>query len=533
MKKSILYLILLILIVGGISAYHMKKLSPGTKSTVKSEYTDYFPVPELGDLYILKTPDSLHQYFKITRIFSADSFALAYGTEKVTPEETTRYFWGKSTIESDLLFEENKREYINFQDLKAIFESENFAVIYRYRNQKMDLPWYAWLFNSSFGFPIISFLIFIIMWIFSGVGQVLHHFIPKIPAQIGYYSLTMFLMFLYFISAHHEFFFPDTWIAILYTILAIPSFLLVYRYISVRYFSKMEFANREALRFVTMSVGGITFEILGFSVGFLIYFIFPEWKTHHVDYLTGIKMVLYPTVLIWTAIATSNSLNNIRQKFNQLKAKEKNLVKAQKSELSSKAELDALQARINPHFLYNSLNSIASLAQIDPKKTEEMAIALSQFYKYSTNRADEYMTSVADEVEILKTYLEIEKIRFGERLQFGIDTHNLKNEWQIPRFLLQPLAENAVKYGYNKTTNQILIEVKISDSAQQLTIEILDSGTPFLEDMKIGYGLSSIQKKLQLLFPERHSLEFINQPKKSVIIKINFVIPTVVEESDV
>jgi LytS/YehU family sensor histidine kinase len=103
-------------------------------------------------------------------------------------------------------------------------------------------------------------------------------------------------------------------------------------------------------------------------------------------------------------------------------------------ELKAKAELKSLQSQINPHFLYNSLNSIASLAPVDAQKTQKMAHSLSDLFKYSINRKDKKTSTVHDEVEMVKTYLDIEKIRFGERLQFTVMVDNDLENHKIPYF---------------------------------------------------------------------------------------------------
>lgn len=87
--------------------------------------------------------------------------------------------------------------------------------------------------------------------------------------------------------------------------------------------------------------------------------------------------------------------------------------------MASTAELEALQSRVNPHFLYNSLNSIAALAPVDAEKTEEMALALSEFYRYCTNRSDEIEHTVQSEINIVDAYLKVEAIRFGEKIVFS------------------------------------------------------------------------------------------------------------------
>jgi len=149
-----------------------------------------------------------------------------------------------------------------------------------------------------------------------------------------------------------------------------------------------------------------------------------------------------------------------------------------------------------------------------------MAIALSHFFKYSTNRQTENWSTIETEMEVLETYLDIEKIRFGERLQFKSSCLDELMEIKMPRFLLQPLVENAIKYGYDKATNNIAIELVIRQQNEQLQFQLFDGGTPFPDNMPSGYGLQSIRKKLALLYPEKHELAFINEPKKHVLITL-------------
>lgn len=219
-------------------------------------------------------------------------------------------------------------------------------------------------------------------------------------------------------------------------------------------------------------------------------------------------------------LATGNFLNNFRKHYYQLKDKEKTLGDAQKNELKSEAALAALQSRINPHFLYNALNSITSLAQEDAVKTEKMAMALSKFYKYSTNRKEEHWTSIAEELELLDTYLVIEKIRFGEQLAVNYKLDPSLKNLRIPRFLLQPLVENAIKYGYNERRKQTEVTIDINKQKEQLQISVKDKGIPFSDTMELGYGLRSVQKKLKLLYPDQHKIDFVNTPEKGVIITL-------------
>ncbi|MFN8349065.1 MAG: histidine kinase [Spirosomataceae bacterium] len=191
--------------------------------------------------------------------------------------------------------------------------------------------------------------------------------------------------------------------------------------------------------------------------------------------------------------------------------------------LKTKAELDALQAKINPHFLYNSLNSIAGLVHLDPDKAEQMTLLLSKLFRYVTNKTADYFDSLANELEMVATYLEIEQVRFGDRLSFRIivKEDSLKNA-QIPRFLIQPVVENAIKHGIAKIAERGVIEIRITQEHDSLHIAVHDNGPLFPEPIGGGYGLQSIQHKLRLLYGGNADLTLQNTPLKQVLIALPF-----------
>ncbi|MCU0450225.1 MAG: histidine kinase [Bernardetiaceae bacterium] len=193
-------------------------------------------------------------------------------------------------------------------------------------------------------------------------------------------------------------------------------------------------------------------------------------------------------------------------------------------QLKTKAELDALQARINPHFLHNALNSVASLIHQDPDRAEQMVLLLSKFYRYSTGQADNgHLAPLADELELVTTYLKVEKMRFGDRLQYAIEVADeALRQVPVPRFLLQPLAENAIKHGLAKTATPGLIRLRASAENGFLHLEVSDPGPPFPPVPHLGYGLQSIQDRLRLLYGPEARLQWRNEPHKHVIIAIPY-----------
>lgn len=181
--------------------------------------------------------------------------------------------------------------------------------------------------------------------------------------------------------------------------------------------------------------------------------------------------------------------------------KEKIKKESEYKALIREAELQALKSQINPHFLFNSLNSISSLTVSNPEKAQEMVINLSTFMRYSLMHNEKEMVLFSRELENIKLYLSIEKVRFGKKLnpEFEIDEHCLNAE--IPNMILQPLYENAIKYGVYETTDQVTIHTECECDGNILKITITndyDAGT--INRRGEGIGLRNIRKRLEIIY---------------------------------
>jgi sensor histidine kinase YesM len=170
--------------------------------------------------------------------------------------------------------------------------------------------------------------------------------------------------------------------------------------------------------------------------------------------------------------------------------------------------------------LYNSLNSIASLASTDARKTEQMALALSDFFKYSINRGQKQMNSLSEELGAIRTYLEIEEVRFGDRLNFEIDCPEEFLSVQIPQLLIQPLVENAIKHGLSQITENGEIGITVFKENSFLKIQISDNGPAFPDGPLSGFGIRNTQERISLIYGEKASVNWQNGEKKFVEIRL-------------
>ncbi|NVK52234.1 MAG: histidine kinase [Flavobacteriaceae bacterium] len=237
----------------------------------------------------------------------------------------------------------------------------------------------------------------------------------------------------------------------------------------------------------------------------------------------GIENTLEATVPLTLTLILLSCLRSAYIYFNHYSEniiKQKDVELSKLKELQATTELNSLHAQINPHFLYNSLNSLASLAHINPDKTEKMALFLSDLFKYSTNRKGEKMSTIQDEVEMVTNYLQIEKIRFEDRLQFSIEVHDDLLQTQIPRFLLQPLIENAIKHGISKIEEQGVVQLLITKNNNNLYISVSDNGPNFPDGLISGHGLQSVYDLLRLSYGEQATINWENLPKKKITVII-------------
>lgn len=197
-------------------------------------------------------------------------------------------------------------------------------------------------------------------------------------------------------------------------------------------------------------------------------------------------------------------------------------IEAELNNLVREAELNALKSQINPHFLFNSLNSISSLTMSDPEKAQEMVIKLSDFLRYSLSHDRNETTTLRRELENSERYLDIEKTRFGKRLKYVSNIPETCLDQQIPNMILQPLLENAIKHGVHNSTEEVLIELKCIPHADYLQLHITNDFDPEAARPKgEGIGLKNIRNRLQLLYRRSDLLEIrLGKIEFEVILRI-------------
>ncbi|WP_255501595.1 sensor histidine kinase [Olivibacter sp. SDN3] len=213
------------------------------------------------------------------------------------------------------------------------------------------------------------------------------------------------------------------------------------------------------------------------------------------DLSLPIRFCTNSLIIAWVAIMQVlwNTLHD--QKENEQR-------KTDAEKLAREAELYNLRQQLQPHFLFNSLNSIIALIGRKPDEARNMTFQLSDFLRGTLRKDDQQLIPLKDEIEHLKLYLEIEKVRFGHRLETTIDYPEDCEHCLLPAMILQPLVENAIKYGLYDTTGNVQITIRAKKEDNGLFIAIQN---PFDKESNrphkgTGFGLRGVQRRLFLLF---------------------------------
>lgn len=192
--------------------------------------------------------------------------------------------------------------------------------------------------------------------------------------------------------------------------------------------------------------------------------------------------------------------------------------------LAKEAELIKLRQQLQPHFLFNSLNSINALIGTRPEEARKMVQQLSDFLRGTLKKDEHHMSTLKEELQHLQLYLEIEKVRFGHRLATKIVCGKGVDEMKIPALLLQPVMENAIKFGLYDTIDEINIELYATRQEEELLIKVINPFDPETAAPKqgTGFGLQSVQRRLQLLFARN---DLVNTEAKNNTFTTQLKIP--------
>jgi sensor histidine kinase YesM len=220
----------------------------------------------------------------------------------------------------------------------------------------------------------------------------------------------------------------------------------------------------------------------------------------------------------WALVAFVHAIDYHRE------SQEREIAAAQLQTQLAEAQLEALQRQLHPHFLFNTLNTIATLMHRDVHAADEMLVQLSDLLRLTLDRIGTQQVPLKDEVDFLKKYLEIEQTRFGDRLIVNIDIDPEVLDAPVPNLILQPLVENALRHGIGPRIGVGRVDVTASQSDGLLTMTVRDNGVGLSQDklnaFHSGVGLSNTRSRLENLYGSRHRFEFQTPPGGGLLVTI-------------
>jgi sensor histidine kinase YesM len=259
-----------------------------------------------------------------------------------------------------------------------------------------------------------------------------------------------------------------------------------------------------------------TFGCLAASLFLQVSGVFPRdmyWQR----FRANLPFCVVITVVIGLAMATYHTLlYKLQAATIELRTKQVEQERAYK--LLAEARLSALESRIHPHFLFNTLNSIAALIPSNPRLAEDTVGKLASLLRFSLNANQSGLVPLSQELKVVRDYLEIEKTRFGARLSYEIAVPETLQDVKVPPLALQSLVENAVKHVVALRAQGAAIKVAASRESNRIRLEVLDDGPGFpLDAIAPEHGLGNLVARLELLFGDAGQLEVTRESGKTAV----------------
>jgi sensor histidine kinase YesM len=262
---------------------------------------------------------------------------------------------------------------------------------------------------------------------------------------------------------------------------------------------------------VLAAVGCLIAQTLFMATGFVV----PQhfWR----EYFHTLRAAM-PLALIFGFGAFTHGTLRGRMQLMKEELHEKEVAEERTRKLAAEARLRSLESRIHPHFLFNTLNSISSLIAVNPARAEQIVGRLATLLRASLDTSHQPLIPLRDELEMVESYLDIERVRFGDKLRGAVVVPEELQDFQVPPMSVQSLVENAVKHGITPQSGGGELVVAASAENGCLRIEVRDTGPGFdLAVVRAGHGLDSLVQRLDALFGAKARLNVLRREGYSVV----------------
>ena len=234
------------------------------------------------------------------------------------------------------------------------------------------------------------------------------------------------------------------------------------------------------------------------------------WLTGFRAYILLSTVALHFTIY-FVIVAAAHGLEYYRR------SREREQLEARLAE----ARLQLLNMQLQPHFLFNTLNTIAELVHDDPESADRMIAGLSDLLRKTLDLGEAQEVTLDEELRVLDLYLDIQRIRFGDRLQVLLDIPGDARSARVPPLLLQPLVENSIRHGLAARTSAGRIEIRARRTDRRLTIDIVDDGESIAAEARRGIGLNNVRARLEALYGDSFTLDLAPAPARGTHVRID------------
>ena len=237
---------------------------------------------------------------------------------------------------------------------------------------------------------------------------------------------------------------------------------------------------------------------------------FDTWQT-------SLKTAIYFTLIFGIFFTVTGGLKSrLDQATLALRTKERDEANAHR--LAAEAQLASLESRVDPHFLFNTLNSVAELVHENPAAAERVVGQLASLMRSSLERGAAPLVPLEQELDFVRNYLEIEVVRFGDRLQYELTIGDDAAQTPVPRLSVQTLVENSVKYAVSTRRDGASIAIRALSDSARTRIEVEDDGPGFDGQMPAGHGLALLEARLKMHFGADATVRIVTAPGRTCVL---------------
>jgi len=265
--------------------------------------------------------------------------------------------------------------------------------------------------------------------------------------------------------------------------------------------------------------GGILTSVLWLGIGYLMLINLLSSSSGYMTFFRGTLLWRFIFGLMFYLLAVSFYYMFIYYKNLQERINKESELRS----LITEAELKTLKFQINPHFIFNSLNSMSALTAIDPERARSMILKLADFLRYTLANNEKQSTSLSEELRNIRLYLEIEKIRFEDKFEYIEEVNNECKEVMIPNMILQPLFENAIKHAVYESLEKVTLKLTCGKEGAFFKIILennIDAG--YSSTKGTGIGLQNIKNRLELIY---HRPDLLDVKREHNLFKVTLYIP--------